>query len=138
MTEQDINKAIAEYMGYGFNNGNQPNDRDKMRVSYKIQFHGSGQNRNHKSINGAMEATQVIPKYTTSLDACIPVVEKLNRAMSFYFSIDFEFKYKAYVDVDAVVCKSCSHIDYEYAIKEDNSPAVALATALAKAIKKIR
>jgi len=109
MEEQEINKTIAEYM--------------------------------HPRARSAGFNAAISKKYTTSLDACIPVVEKLGfnwwditkKKQQWFVNkvhlVETEIRYEYH----------CSFQDSDYgmtgAVAE--SPALALATALAKAIKEI-
>lgn len=105
MTEQEINKIIAEYMGY-----------DSIDRYCKM--------------NGDYYDAK---KYTESLDACVPVVEKFfNDRMPMRDS--WEFRLTRW-DKDlkwflAYTNEKC-HMDQI----ESNLPSLALATALAKVIK---
>jgi len=119
MDEEEINNTISEFMGmYYITDGANPFVSDQ--------------------ITGHHWATCIKP-FTQSLDALIPVVEKLNLAWSLYFFTDTEkdqLQYKAYLDKCLPSkCDSCGHSDYSMAESETVTPALSLATVCARVIK---
>mgnify|MGYP003130711806 CR=1 FL=1 len=108
MEEQEINKTIAEFMGEKFI------DFDPSH-GMAIGFVGGG--------------WEWEKPYTTSLDACIPVVEKLDRKNQLVMcrnKYGWEFGFLKGFDSDLEYMEGCYN---------DKSPALALSTALAKVIK---
>jgi len=67
------------------------------------------------------------PLYTESLDTCIPVVEKLSKATGYDILLKYVLSEKYWQ----------AH-PYGYETNESESPAFALATACAKAIKELK
>lgn len=117
MTEQEINKTIAEYIG---------------------DYHTKGEVYIGTIMRDIHDCEYTVC-YTTSLDACIPVVEKLGMN---WFDITREkekwFKNKVHlVESEIRYSYNCQFQDSEYNMSgaQGSTPAIALATALAKAIK---
>jgi len=104
VTEQEINKTIAEFM-------NEPSEEAVIGMGF--------------------EALGTVPtyRYTRSLDVCIPVVEKLGDIEPF---IGIKFLR----DIDDKWGVSFIHSDHISSTAK-TTPALALSTALAKAIKEI-
>lgn len=103
MNDEEINKTIAEFMGFSMDH--------KIRDSYM-------------PCNPMQPFdVELSPDYTTSLDALVPVVEKLNSLSYFWYKPDSN---DPYWEADISGCE-LNHID--------KSPARALALAIYEVIK---
>ena len=73
-----------------------------------------------------VEAHDLHPKYTDSLDACIPIVEKLDQTLGFSFENAIDGNKYWYAKFNLINEQS------------DKSPSLALSTALYHAIKELK
>lgn len=109
MNEQEINKTIAEHMGLGTSGEFMP-DSDHIPVLRLRDGEPS-----------------YIKAYTASLDACVPVVEKLSRDIGRTLAIKINLN---------VFCTWFCMLDGDIG-DDKTTPSLALATALAMKIKSL-
>lgn len=115
MTKDDINKTIAEYMGWGV--------RDYTNMGMEPLF----EIEKEWFLDNMVQYCQ--PSYTYSLDALIPVVDKLG---SYDIIIGLPINNLWGVNLE---CYDSNDVAFSEAEK---TPSLALATALAKAITELK
>ena len=131
VSDEEINKTIAEFM---------------ERIWYaeyldlKNKLKGSGElTIDHIKLTRLTCFYHDWRPYTTSLDSLIPVIEKLNVPMSFYYNTNEieEEKYQAAIDASSKQCPTCERHSWEYGRGQDKSPSRALALACYHVIKEM-
>lgn len=106
MTEEEINKIIAEYMGWEYH-------QERWLLKKGDKF---------------IECEPSILEYTKSLDLLIPVVEKLKTKENFIFRLCWVPGRDATIIFTPMVGQGCDKV-------ENKHPSLALATACAEVIK---
>lgn len=125
LEKEEINKTIAEYMGLTFKKLGHPFGRE-------------GQGEKMMNIESCSGIGYWKLNYTDSLDACIPVVEKLYKENSVIDDISLMLVRHA----KGIIWDANAFVNYQDEEKHfdciDKSPSLALATALAKAILELK